>query len=123
MKLNFSTFTVSKTVYDRFFELEGKYRDDYFTGKRRLFNEFVIKNGCDSLLKLKGRVKDHIVKDKIHLKLWFYDFINKKLEETRAKLIKGNVISSPKTNEKKITFNDLLISAGLDKVQDFVKKS
>ncbi len=123
MKLNFSTFTVSKAVYDRFFEYEKKYRDDYFTGKRRLFNEYVIKNGCDSLLKLKGKIKDRAVKDKIHLKLWFYDFIIDKLEETRNKLIKGNVFQAARTNEKKIMFNDMLISAGLDRVSDFVKRS
>ncbi len=69
---NFSTFTVSKAVYDRHYKIKDKYTDEYFAGKSRYFNEFIIKNGCDSLLKLKGKVAGKPIKNKIHLKLWFH---------------------------------------------------
>ena len=122
MELNFSTFTVSKDVYDRFQKLDKKYREDFFAGKRRLFNEFVIKNGCDSLLKMKGSITGRPVKEKVHLKLWFYDFILEILDTAREKLMKSSSINAGRTNEKKIMINDLLISAGCDRVMDFVKK-
>ncbi len=123
MDLNFSTFTVSKDVYKRFFSLQKKYMKDYFAGKRRLFNEFVIKNGCDTLLKQKGAIYKYSAEDKVHLKLWFYDFIVDILNKTREKLIKSANLTAPRINSKKILINDLIIGAGCDKVLDFVNKS
>lgn len=123
MELNFSTFTVSRDVYKRFFDLQKKYMEDHFAGKRRLFNEFVIKNGCDALLKQKGASYKYNPADKVHLKLWFYDFIVDILDKTRDRLIKSGGLTAPRINNKKILINDLIIGAGCDKVLEFVKKA
>ncbi len=122
-KIDFSTFTVSKIVYNRYFEIEKKYVEKLFAGKARYFNEFIIKNGCEYLLKLKGKIAGQPIKNKIHLKLWFYDFISDKLKEAREKIIDGNMLQkTARINEKKIMFNDLLINAGLDCVEEMGKK-
>ena len=123
MELNFSTFTVSRNVYKRFFDFQKKYVENYFAGKRRLFNEFVIKNGCDTLLKLKGARYSYSNAEKVHLKLWFYDFIVEILNKTRDKLLKSDGLTASRINNKKILINDLIISAGCDKVLEFVKKN
>jgi hypothetical protein len=123
MELNFSTFTVSKDVYKRFFDFQKKYMENNFAGKRRLFNEFVIKNGCDTLLKQKGSVYKYKSTEKVHLKLWFYDFIVEILNKTRDKLMKSGSLSATRINNKKILINDLIIGAGCDKVLEFVKKT
>ncbi len=121
-KFNFSTFTVSKAVYDRYYEINDKYSEKYFAGKARYFNEFIIKSGCENLFKLKGKVIGKPIKNKIHLKLWFYDFISDRLKEVRDKVVSGNIFQTARINEKKIMCNDLLINTGLDCVLGLGKK-
>ena len=76
----------------------------------------------ESIMKLKGKAAGQLVKNKIHLKLWFYDYVLDNIKEVRDKIMVSNILKADRINEKKVMVNDLIINAGLDCMEEMGKK-